>query len=492
LIGVGLVLGCIACSGSGGAVTGSGTTAQQASATSAATTVAATAPALAGTTSLTDPATTTATTIAPPVTAPLPKGLRWCPYIPGSPTAPEHADMIGPTAAAVVPPANSPVDAATTARQLELLDEFAQAVVDNYVDPMLNGTDWPVVVEHYRELVSGGLSDDNFYSAMKGLISELGDNHSRFESPANVAAADAALAGQIDYVGIGTYFQPIPEAGGVSVITVFPGSPAERVGLRAHDTVTAVDGASPLRVAGEVWHNPFLGPEGSTVAITVSRPGQTPETFSLVRARVKGAKLIDVCLVPGTRVAYVLLPGLLDTTVPDQLRAALTTLADGGPLDGVVIDNRMNGGGRGKVLESILSMFTAGEVGEFSSPDGTRPLVIEPTDVNGSQTVPLVVLVGTGTVSYGEVMSGVLQAVGRATLIGQTTNGNVETLHSFSFEDGSRLWLANETFLATAASYGPWEDTGIVPDVDLPTRWDLFDEATDPALAAAVNLLSAP
>lgn len=72
----------------------------------------------------------------------------------------------------------------------------------------------------------------------------------------------------------------------------------------------------------------------------------------------------------------------------------------------MVIDNRMNGEGSGKVTESILSLFTQGEVGQYRSRDGVRPLTIEPTDINTSQTVPLVVLVGTGTISYGEVMSG--------------------------------------------------------------------------------------
>lgn len=66
----------------------------------------------------------------------------------------------------------------------------------------------------------------------------------------------------------------------------------------------------------------------------------------------------------------------------------------------------------------------------------------------------------------------------------------METLHSFALDDGSRVWLATETFDPTAATYGPWEETGIIPDVDLPTRWDLFDETNDPALAAAVALLT--
>lgn len=55
--------------------------------------------------------------------------------------------------------------------------------------------------------------------------------------------------------------------------------------------------------------------------------------------------------------------------------------------------------------------------------------------------------------------------------------------------DPDRCRLAKETFIPDHARYGPWEDTGIEPDVTVPTRWDLFTEANDPALAAALQAL---
>ena len=67
--------------------------------------------------------------------------------------------------------------------------------------------------------------------------------------------------------------------------------------------------------------------------------------------------------------------------------------------------------------------------------------------------------------------------------------GNVETLYAVDFSDGSQAWLAEETFVPNNARYGPWEDTGIKPDVTVPTRWDLFTEKNDPALAAALQQL---
>jgi C-terminal processing protease CtpA/Prc len=101
----------------------------------------------------------------------------------------------------------------------------------------------------------------------------------------------------------------------------------------------------------------------------------------------------------------------------------------------------------------------------------------------------MVVMVDVGSASYGEIFSGILRVANRAKIVGQNTLGNVEVLHGFSFDDGSRAWIASETFEPVGESNGIWERTGIIPDVYAPTRWDLFTEATDPAFAKAVELL---
>jgi carboxyl-terminal processing protease len=228
------------------------------------------------------------------------------------------------------------------------------------------------------------------------------------------------------------------------------------------------------------------------VTLTVQRMGGHPFEARLVRRRITGALPIDDCLIPGTRIGYLFLPGLDDETIPNQVRAALEAFTATGPLDGLVLDNRQNGGGAISVLESVLSFFTEGTVGHFVSHTDRQPMEISPEDIGGSQTVPLVVLVDVDTASAGEWLSGILQNQGRAQVVGQTTSGNVETLWGYDFEDGSRAWIAHETFQPANLPNAIWEETGIVPDMHAPTRWDLFSEATDPALAAAVDLLSKP
>src|SRR5262249_50367588 len=264
-------------------------------------------------------------------------------------------------------------------------------------------------------------------------------------------------------------------------------SPAAEAGLRSHDSIVAIDGQPVLDPDGGI-RDTLRGEAGSTVALTLERPGQPQFVVQLQRRQVTGALPIDFCLIPGKRIGYLNLPGLDDETIPDQVRAALHALTAGGPLNGLVIDNRENGGGLSTVLDALLSLFTHGNLGRFAARDEQRGLTISPTDVGGSQSVPLLVLVSRDTVSYGEVLSGLLQVTGRAKVAGQTSLGNVETEWAYSFKDGSRVWLAHELFQPPGLPLAYWEGGGIQADISLPVRWDLFNEASDPALAAAVDL----
>jgi len=159
-----------------------------------------------------------------------------------------------------------------------------------------------------------------------------------------------------------------------------------------------------------------------------------------------------------------------------------------GPLDGLILDLRMNGGGSSSVTYPILEYFINGRLGQFVSRDAARDLEIEANEIQNSQTVPLIVMVSQDTVSFGEIFAGVLQDADRAQIVGETSLGNVEVLHGYDFEDGSQIWLAAETFYS-AFSDANWEETGIVPDVQAFSEWDTFYFETDPSISAAVNLL---
>jgi carboxyl-terminal processing protease len=319
---------------------------------------------------------------------------------------------------------------------------------------------------------------------MSAMIAELGDEHSFFLSPLEVTESEAELRGDIQFVGVGIYGEPDFERQRLIVISTYPGSPAELGGIQDHDSILFID-EQPVK---EEFSKLMRGPQCSAVVLTVQSPGEAPRDVMLIRYAIQGDIPIDARLVStsdGSKIGYIFIPSFFDETLPDQIKNALNEF---GPLDGLILDLRMNGGGSSSVTYPILEYFIHGQLGQFVSRDSARSLEIKANEIQNSQTVPLIVMVSRDTVSFGEIFAGVMKDSGRAKIVGETSLGNVEVLHGFDFEDGSQVWLAAETF-HSAFSNTNWEETGIIPDVQAFAAWDTFYFETDPSVAAAVELL---
>ena len=236
-------------------------------------------------------------------------------------------------------------------------------------------------------------------------------------------------------MGIGVLIKPLLEKDLTTILSVFPESPAAFGGLQTHDSILAVDGV-PLVEGDEAYPQRVRGPECSATVLTIQSPGQAPRDVTFVRERVTASLPIEARLVPttdGTSIGCIFLPTFFDETIAGQVRQALQ---DFGPPDGLILDNRMNGGGSGLVVEPMLGFFPSGVVGHFVSLQEERPLEVAAEPIYSSQEVPIVVLVAEDTVSFGEIFSGTMRDIGRAQIVGQTTLGNVETLHGYDMPDG--------------------------------------------------------
>ncbi len=396
-----------------------------------------------------------------------------------SPTSPAPTREATPTATLV------PV---TGQDQLEIFEELWASVNEDYVYPDFNGIDWNAIHTEFRQKVEAGLDTPDFYLAMDEMIFRLGDEHSVYLNPQQVQAEEAEYAGENDYVGIGIWVQHVPERQHSVILVVFPNSPAERAGLKSHDTILSVDGQLLTDDFGAAL-DLLLGPEGTDVTIRVQTPGQEPREMTITRARITGALPVpyeELTTPQGKRIGYIIIPTFSDSLVDDNVGKALEALTASGPLDGLILDNRLNGGGWDDVMSNTLSYFVSGLVGHFVNRVSQDPLNVTRRNVGGSADVPLVVLVGPDTVSFGEIFSGVLKDQQRATLIGETTGGNVEILWGYNFKDGSRAWIAHDTFLPIHETDGDWERDGIVVDIEAPSEWDLYTTLTDPAVIAAL------
>ena len=383
-----------------------------------------------------------------------------------------------------VQPTLEPNTEISQSQQLRIVREVADIVDDVYVYPDFNGKDWFEIETRYRDKVDAGLDTETFYVEMQNMIGELEDDHSFFLSPLEVQESEAELQGDIEFVGVGIYGNFDYDRGRVVVISTFPGSSAEQAGILPHDSILAADDLAVFD--GEF--NRLRGPECSAVVATVQSPGQEPRKVVLVRHSIEGNVRIESRFVPtadGSRIGYIFIPTFFDETIPRQIEDALNAF---GPLDGLILDLRMNGGGSSSVAHPVLSFFTSGRLGQFVSRFESRTLRVDADPIQNSQNVPLVVMVSEDTVSYGEIFAGIMRDSRDAKITGETSLGNVEVLHGYDFEDGSQLWIASETFFPEHSDEN-WEDTGIVPDIAAFAEWDTFTFETDPSIGAALNLL---
>ena len=429
------------------------------------------------------PSRTPAPTLTPSATA-LEVGL----YIPskceGQPIATVSPDLVQlePT------PTLLPESELSLADQTRILDDLSKVVSRVYLYPNFNGFDWNGEVKNIRTKVLSGMGTRDFYDALDNLLQALNDDHSQYQSPGVVKQMDGELAGHADFVGIGVLILPLVEKQSIVILAVFPGSPAEHAGLKSHDSILAVDGLPVMeKEVSNNWR--IRGPECTATVLTVQSPGEQPRQVMLVRQRILTTVPVEARLVDttdGSRVGYLMLPSFFDETYPDQVRKVLEEL---GPLDGLIIDNRMNGGGSSTVVKPILGFFSDGTLGHYVSRENRIPFTIEAEPINNSQQVPLVILVGEDTVSYGEIFTGVLQDIGRAEVVGKNTLGNVEVMRSYAFLDGSRIWIAEERFEPPVSAVD-WEKDGIKPDVAVDFDWSTFTFESDPCIRAAIDLLA--
>jgi C-terminal peptidase prc len=373
--------------------------------------------------------------------------------------------------------------------QLEIFQELWETVDQEYLYPDFNGVDWDEVYDRYYAEVEAGLDTKSFYTTMDEMIWELNDEHSAFLNPQMVAAEQAEYAGDNDYVGIGIWVQFYPDKDLAVILLTFPGSPAEAAGIKSHDVILSVEGV-PFDDEDGAALDLMLGEPGTDVTFVLQTPGEPPRTMTVTRARITSSLPVpyEPLTTPGgKRIGYILVPSFSDSTVDRQVGDALAALTENQPLDGIIIDNRLNGGGWENVASNTLGYFTSGVVGHFSNRQGSEPFRVPRKNVGGSAELPLAVLVGPDTVSFGEIVSGVLKDQGRATIIGETTDGNVEVLWGYDFPDGSLAWIAHDRFIPANNPDADWEHNGIIVDIEAPGSWDEFTLETDPAVNAALE-----
>ncbi len=337
---------------------------------------------------------------------------------------------------------------------------------------------WNLVHARYYDLPV----DDELLTegAIDGMLSVLGDDHTRYLSPQDEEAARQSMSGE--FQGIGAEVEG--RDGFITVVSPIEGSPAEAAGLLPGDRLLAADGVELTGMDVSEAASLVRGPAGTAVLLLV---GRGDEQFELEIVRdVVALKSVRSEIMDGN-IAYLRLNRFGDKSA-DELSDALAELMAANP-SGLILDLRRNpGGGLGTAVDIADEFLPEGVILIERFGNGNERLH-ESTDKGQAEEVPLVVLIDEGSASASEVLAGAIRDEERGILIGQTTfgKGTVQTWQGLSNGGGIRLtiarWLTpNETWV---------HKEGLDPDYFIPLpEFDPDVEFEDTQLQAAIDFLS--
>lgn len=301
--------------------------------------------------------------------------------------------------------------------ELDVFTQVLYLVQNHYVDPPDN-----------EKLIHG---------AIDGMLKTL-DPHTVYLPQKRAEQMDEQFQGE--YSGIGVQFEI--RDGAITVLSAIEGTPSYRLGIRAGDRITEIDGKPvPKTVTNDDVFKQLRGPQGSTVLVSIEREGETdPLKFTIERAKIPIESIPYSYMVrPG--IGYVRIIRFSQTT-GEELEKAIATLKTQG-MKSLMIDLRSNSGGllsqAVDVLDQLvpankLLVYTRGRIpsanADYKSTE--RPKMTD---------LPVVVLIDHGSASASEIVSGAMQDLDRGLVAGTNSFGKGLVQNQLRLSDGSKLLL---------------------------------------------------
>jgi carboxyl-terminal processing protease len=298
------------------------------------------------------------------------------------------------------------------------------------------------------------------YAAIQAMVDSLKDKgHTRFLTPDQIKNENQQLSGK--FTGIGIYLRQDQTSKQLVITGTIPGSPAAKANFKRGDVIIAVNGTDVKGKDVDSVSSLIQGKEGTSVAITVQRPGsQQPVTISVNRAVIQVPNVI-MHYIAESHIAHIQIVQFSDST-SNQLKDALTRAKNMGATK-IILDLRDNPGGYLNEAVNTASLFMKnGTVLLEQDSSGKRtPIQVNGNTANTSDT--LVILINGNTASAAEIVSGALHDNQRATLIGETTFGTGTVLQQYTLSDGSALLLGTQEWLTPKGNF--IRDKGIAPNI---------------------------
>jgi carboxyl-terminal processing protease len=317
-----------------------------------------------------------------------------------------------------------------------------------------------------------------FADAIRGMVSGL-DAHSVYLDRDELRDAQAGMQGQYGGVGI----EMSVEEGGIKVIAPIDDTPAARAGIQAGDMIVKLDDTAVKGMTLSEAIKRMRGKPSTELTLTLERKGQDlPFTLTLTRAVIRTQSVKSQLVEPDY--AYLRVTRFQEHT-GEMLADAIKTLYEqnSAPLKGLVLDLRNDPGGllysavavsAAFLPRDSLVVYTEGRSGSakfrlIASPRDYLPsnskrdyLAALPAE---TKSVPMVVLVNSGSASASEIVAGALQDYKRAVVMGTQTFGKASVQNIFPIDNDTAVKFTTARYFTPKGR--SIQLTGITPDIAL-------------------------
>lgn len=324
--------------------------------------------------------------------------------------------------------------------------------------------------------------DENYYTDVdddklmegiySGLVKALDDPYSSYMSKDKFREWNSDISGE--FGGIGVTFTK-DDNGEFLIVSVIDDTPAYKAGIRAGDTIEAVDGKTYEDMNDIVAV--IRGKEGTSLKLTYKRD-DSKKTVTIVRDTIQIESVKSE--VRKDNIGYIRISSFIETTAED-FKKALSEM-ESAKVKGMVIDIRNNGGGlvnEGlEVADELLGKCT---LVCYVDNKGNKTYSYSDKD---KTDIPYVLLVDGATASTSEILTAAVKDNNGGKIVGTKTFGKGIIQNTSQFKDGSALKLTVMQYLSPDGN--EIHKKGVKPDYVVKLK---KNDDTDYQLNKAVELL---
>ncbi|WP_244079651.1 S41 family peptidase [Campylobacter ureolyticus] len=297
--------------------------------------------------------------------------------------------------------------------------------------------------------------------AISGLMTNL-DAHSSFLD--EKAFEDTKVQTQGEFGGLGITVGM--KDGALTVISPIEGTPADKAGVKSNDVILRIDGNATLGITLEEAVSKMRGKPKTPITITIVRKGEPkPFDIKIIRDIIK-VDSVYAKNIEDEDILYLRVTNFDQKVTKESAKFIKEFTKNNKNAKGIILDLRNNPGGLLDQAIGLTNLFVdKGVIVSQKGRDAKENLEYSAKKDEKITDLPLVVLVNSGSASASEIVSGALQDLKRAVVIGEETfgKGSVQVILPLNEKEALKMTIARY-YLPSGRTI---QNKGVTPDLEV-------------------------